>query len=225
MRKLVIGSLIAFVGGLFAAQTAWSQSSLTYISNLGQPFDGSAVAGSDSWLAEEFRTGNNPGGYAFDSVQLSMATASGEPSEFIVMMYAAGHSPFADFPGTSVGTLNGPSDPFTAGTYAYTASGIVLSPSTDYFIVLTAATPMATGAFEWDIANSTPPNSSGEWSGSDYLLESNDGSFGNYNAIFEAPEFAITATAVPEPNDLFLLSLSGALFLACYRRQGIRRLK
>jgi hypothetical protein len=117
MKKLIIGSLIAFVGGFLVPQMALSQSSVAYLSNLGQPPIGSAAVGNDAWLAEEFRTGSNPGGYALDSIQLSMATASGEPNDFTVMIYSLGPSPLAGLPGTSIGTLNGSSDPLIAGTY------------------------------------------------------------------------------------------------------------
>src|SRR5580698_174701 len=120
MKILIVSGLMAFAGGFFAPQMALSQSSFTYLSNLAQPSIGSAAVASDAWVAEDFVTGNNPGGYALNSVQLSMAAAVGEPDDFTVMIYSLGPSPTAPLPGSSIGTLNGSSAPLTAGTYTYT---------------------------------------------------------------------------------------------------------
>jgi hypothetical protein len=82
--------------------------------------------------------------------------------------------------------------------------------------VLTSGTTVGNGAFVWNYANSIP-NSSEGWSGSYYFLNSSDGS--SWNSTFADPLYAVTATAVPEPDILALLGLSGAVFLAWHRWQ------
>jgi hypothetical protein len=213
VKNLILGGIIIFAVGLLAPQTAWSQGTLTYLSSLGQPSFGSAAVGSDSWVAGFFATGNNAGGYALDSVQLAMTPASGAPNGFEVMLYSVvGLS--GPFPGSSLGTLSGSSDPETGGLYTYTASGLMLSPSTQYYIVVTAGTSVANGAYAWSVANS-PPDAIGGWSGDNFLLTSSDGS--SWNITTGDPQFALTATAVPEPGTIALLGLSGLLFFASRR--------
>ena len=72
-----------------------------------------------------------------------MNTASGNPSGFNVSLYSS----LSGEPYNNLGNLVG-SDPSVGGIFTYTANGLTLSPSTDYFIVLTAATPVAEGAYD-----------------------------------------------------------------------------
>ena len=131
--------------GLLIRQSIMAQGTV-YLSNLGQISAGNNPIGSNSWFAAEFITGSNPGGYSLDSVQLGMANASGNPGGFNVAVYTDNGISGAR-PGGNIGTLTGSLDPLTAGNYTYTpASSLVLSPSTDYFIVLTAGTALADGA-------------------------------------------------------------------------------
>lgn len=120
--------------------------------------------------------------------------------------------------GSSLGTLNGSLDPVTSGIYTYTPAGsLTLAPDQAYCIVLTAGTPVANGAYEWSYADMNSYNPSGGWSFIGVWTSSNGsapwvGSGGTF------PQFAINATAVPEPSTLGLLSL-GAFFLVCHRRK------
>jgi len=150
-----------------------------------------------------------------------MAPASGAPSLFTVTLYSAQAGPIADLPGSSLGILNGSSDPVTSGIYNYTASGLALSPSTAYFVVLTSGTSVSTGFYAWSVNNS-PPVTSGGWGG-DYALNSSDGS--SWQATFSDPQLSLTATAVPEPDTLSLLALAGLLSYAWprWRAQAKRR--
>ena len=159
--------------GLLAAPTAHSQGTV-YISSLGQPSSGSLAVASDSWQADMFETGNNPGGYALDSIELDMTPATGDPSGYTVQLYSMVVSA-APLPGSSLGTLTGSTDPVSAGQYTYTASGLTLSPSTDYFIVLTAGTSVANGAFAWSTEDTASPVLSGDWPIGDYVRSSSDG--------------------------------------------------
>src|ERR1700733_1355144 len=119
--------------GLFAPQVTQAQGTLTYLSNLGQSSAGSNPVGSNSWVASEIITGNNPDGYILNSIQLGMTNASGSPSGFMVMIYSAIFGSGIN-PGSSLDTLSGSTDPEASSVYTYTpASNLVLSPSTDYF--------------------------------------------------------------------------------------------
>lgn len=214
MKKIIT----VFVFALLASQVARSQGTLTYLSNLEQPSAGSLAIGSDSWYAALFFTGGNVGGYSLNSIQLAMTDASGSPSGFATMIYAQNPNiSTAILPGSSLGTLNGSANPSTTGIYAYTpASNLTLSPSTAYFIVLTAGTTIANGAYEWSRVGIDSYNPSGGWGViqgvSSGVYDSNDGS--SWHSISAAyPQFAITATAIPEPPSAFLLLLGSGVLL------------
>ena len=162
MKKTIIVCIIAFAVGLFRLENAQAQG-IVYLSSLSQTSTGIASVGSNSWLAALFFTGNNVGGYVLNSAQLGMTDASGNPGNFRVMLYtAAGVA--SVFPGSSLGTLSGSTNPATAGNFTFVApSNLVLTPNAAYFIVLTSGTAIANGAYNWN-ESSFPPNSSGGWS-------------------------------------------------------------
>jgi hypothetical protein len=169
--------------------------------------------GSDSWLAADFFTGTNASGYTLNSVQLAMTVASGTPSGFTVMLYSeVGIT--GVFPGSSLGTLDGSLNPTTAGVYTYTpASNLTLSPSTDYFIVLTAGTTVANGAYGWSVTSTSSHGyNSYNWDGETLFANSSDGLKWNYN-LSTYGQFAINATAIPEPGVLGLFGFGGLAFL------------
>jgi hypothetical protein len=144
MKKIII----MFVLGLLIQQIAKAQGTMTYLSSLSQTSAGSLAVGSNSWLASDFFTGTNADGYSLDSIQLGMADASGNPNGFTVMLYTA-IVKAGSFPGSSLGTLDGSLNPTTAGVYTHIpASSLTLSPGTEYFIVLTAGTALANGAYD-----------------------------------------------------------------------------
>ena len=221
MKKNIVNGFIIFAVGLLAPQILQAQGTV-YVSNLGQGIGeiGVGSVGSNSWLAAGFNTGSSFGGYMLNSVQLEMGNAFGSPSGFTALIYAANA---AINPGSMIGTLSGSSDPATGGIYTYApAANLTLSPSTLYFIVLTAGTPFFSGAagpplgYEW---NSGPNyNSVGGWIGA-------DGSFfsSNYGLSWNSVsgnylQYAIDATAIPEPGVLSLLGLGGLGFLWQRRR-------
>jgi hypothetical protein len=199
---------------------------IVYISGLGQSSNGNATVGSDSWLAAAFSTGANAGGYTLDSIQLAMTAASGSPSGFSVMLYSAIDTGEA-YPGSDIGTLSGSTSPSAGGLFTYTpASDITLSPDTPYFIVLTAGTDVATGAYQWSMGNGIYNQSSG-WMAQygisrpdDY--QSVDGSGWGYDDLF--PQYAVTATPTPEPATPALIGL-GVLGFLWHRRKAMAHLK
>jgi hypothetical protein len=209
MKKTIV--LLAV--GLLTHRITQAQGTV-YLSNLGQTSAGSLAVGSNSWVAALFGTGTNSGGYLLDSVQLALADASGNPSGFTVMIYNLGLPRAGAVPGSNLGTLTGSLSPTTAGTYIYTpTSSLTLSPSTTYFVVLTAGTAVADGAYEWS-QSVNPPNASDGW-GETLIIESSNNGL-SWQAHSGDPQFAITATAIPEPCILGLFTLGGLFF-------GLRR--
>ena len=200
-----------FLAMALAPQILQAQGTL-YFSSLNQTSTGSEIVGSDSWLAAGIYTGNNAEGYMLNSVQLGMMNDSGNPGGFTVMIYAQANNPAASFPGNSLGTLSGSSNPSTSGTYLYTDdSNIILSPATLYFIVLTAGTTIANGAYEW--SDSTyPTSSSGNWHDDNAVLYSDNGNNGisdwGPTESLGIAQFAINATPLPD------LHLRGCFYLA-----------
>jgi hypothetical protein len=216
MRRRIISGIIASAFGLMAPQILQAQGTITYMSNLGQSSAGSLVAGSDSWLAAGFQTGTNNGGYVLNSIQLAMNGVLGNPSGFTVMLYADGVIVGGVIPGSSLGTLNGSLDPVASGTYTFTpAANLTLSRFTPYFIVLTAGTAISDGAYNWSLAGANSYNPSGGWGTlAAYWTSSNGSSWPRPTPGY--PQFAINATAVPEPGVLSLLALGG--FLLAWHR-------
>ena len=225
MRTTIISGIIASVFGLLAPHILQAQGT-TYLSNLDQSSVGSLGAGSNSWFAGIFETGTNPGGYVLNSLQLAMTDASGNPSGFMVSLYsslAGGVSP-----GSSLGTLTGSLNPVTAGIYTYTpAANLTLAPNDPYFIVLTAGTAVANGAYEWSLAGTASYNPTDGWSTlvrvtggfAGGVSTSSNGSspwVGNESAF---AQFAVNGSPVPEPGVLSLLVLGG-FFLVWHGRKA-----
>jgi hypothetical protein len=221
MKNIIIGGIMVL--GLFAPQITQAQGTITYLSNLGQPSTNSAAVGSDSWLAMSFATGTNAGGYALDSVQLAMADGSGTPSDFTVMLYSAIYTGVF-LPASSLGALNGSTDPVAGGIFTYIDnSSLVLSPNTPYFIVVTAGTPVANGAYEWSRASSAYYNPSGGWQAPFEpigAVECKSANGSSWYGVGIYGQFAIDATAVPEPGVLSLLAMGGLGFLWHRRKAG-----
>jgi hypothetical protein len=214
MKNIVIGGLIVLTS-ILAPQIVQAQGTMTYLSNLDQTFTGSLAVGSDSWLAAEFETGTNSSGYSLDSIQLEMTDATGNPSGFSVMLYrSAAGVPSPATPGISLGTLVGSLNPVAGGIFTYSpASNLTLSPQRYYFIVLTAGTAVADGAYQWSDVGANSYNPSGGWAYNGSLASS-IGSILSWNLISgDHVQFSINATPIPEPGVLGLLGLSTLCFL------------
>jgi hypothetical protein len=222
MRKTIISGIIASVFGLLAPQIIQAQGT-TYLANLEQPSAGSFAAGSDSWLSVPFVPGTNAGGYVINSLQLAMSNASGNPSGFQVMLYAAAGG--GGYPGTLLSTLNGSLDPVTAGIYTYTPAATITLPIRGFYdIVLTAGTAVGNGAYEWSAAGMNSYNPSGDWNtlggaAGGVFISSNGSLFSWIHNGSAFPQFAIDATAVPEPGVFSLFALCG-FFLVWRRRKA-----
>lgn len=224
MKKLIISGIFLFGVGLPAPRLVQAQGTLS-LSNLGMTSTGSAPVGSDSWLGMDFRSGTNAGGYLLNSVQLALGNASGNPSGFTAMIYANGNIPIGDYIGHNIGTLNGSLDPVTAGIYSYSPiSDLTLSPGTEYYLVLTAGTPVANGTYNWSYTDTFPPTQTGGWLGGSYFVTSQVGTYGwgpPPQLRGHYAQFAIYATElpVPEPSTFSLLVLGGLWLLRRKRRR------
>jgi hypothetical protein len=190
-----------------------------YLSNLGQPSTGSLAVGSNSWLAAGFVAGNNASGYTLDSIQLGMTDAAGTPSGFTVMLYNRIFGAPLPGPGGKLVTLNGSLNPVTAGTYTYIApANFTLTPNAHYFIVLTAGTAVADGAYGWSVAGASSYNPSDGWSLDAVWTSINgSGSLPDWESTSAFPQFAINASAIPEPGVLGLSALGGLLLVGYHR--------
>ena len=214
LKKSIIRSIVILAVALLAQQVTRAQGTITYLSNLGLPSAGSEMVASDSWQATLFVTGNNAGGYLVDSVQLAMANATGTPSGFEATICVVNpNDPAGAEPGNSLGAFNGSLNPSTAGDYTYTpVSDVTLSPDTDYFIVLTAGTGLVTGAYEWSQTGTYSYNPTGGWESVGNIVSSGNGSSWTPVPDTDA-QFAISATAIPEPSLCSLLLLGGGLII------------
>jgi hypothetical protein len=219
MKQIIISCFIVLIVGVPIPRVTQAQGTITYLSNLGQSSAGSLAVGSDSWLAENFFTGNNANGYTLDSIQLGMSDASSNSSGFTVLLYSSIPA-FGPTPGGSLDNLNGSTDPATGGIFNYTpTSTITLLPHTDYFIVLTAGTPIANGAYEWSFVNSSSYSSTGGWAGADSILFTSQDGLSWTGIANKYSQYAINATAIPEPSSSFLLLLGSGVFIYVRRNK------
>jgi hypothetical protein len=199
MQKTII--VIVCLIGLLSLQTTQAQGVLC-ISNLGLPVTGSGSIGSNSWVAQTFVTGNNAGGYLLSSVQLLMNVPLGTPSGFTVSIYSKTGDPHSesepgDSPQVSIGSLTG-SEPTMAGIFSYNTPGIVLSPSTFYFVVITAATSTNDGSYTWSATSGL--TQSNRFTIDDEFFGSSDGSTWTWYPRQKTFQLGLYASAVPPPN-------------------------
>lgn len=184
-----------------------------YVSNLGQPSTGSAPVASDQWIADVFRTGLNPGGYELNSIQMLMNAASNTPSGFTVSIFD--DSGPSGKPGISLGSLAGPADPSASGIYDYTASGLTLRPATRYMVTVSSATPLASGSYNWSLPDS------GRTVDGDWVIAGAYSSLDNglsWGSTRWTLQYAIYATAVPEPSALLLAGFGVLCLHLLYRK-------
>jgi hypothetical protein len=224
MKKTIIKGFIVLVVAAFC-QPVEAQGTL-YLSNLGTSGLGEGAVASDQWIGWAFSTGANANGYDLNSVQLTMGGVFyGNPSGFTVMLYNEGRPllhPPRFFPGSSLGILDGSDNPATAGIYPYTPeSNIELLPDTVYFIVLADGTTMDTGAYGG--AGGTAPVSSDGWSGYPIFFSSNNQGSSwttlGTTVPISYPQFAINATAVPEPSTIPLILLGSEVLFYVRRNK------
>ena len=207
VKKITYAVIAILAGELFAVPPAPAQGTLS-VSNLGQTPVGKAAIGNNSWIAQEFFTGTNSGGYTLNSIQLLMDASSGSPSGFAVSIYSG---LFTGPPESSLGNLVGSLNPTAGGLFSYTNSGITLSPGSSYFVVVTAATPVAQGAYFWSAGPMGDTFGDDRWTIGHLYFTSTDGlNWSHFRDQYF--QMAIYSTALPEPSASWLLLLgSGVL--------------
>jgi hypothetical protein len=186
------------------------------VSNLGQAPTGSAPIASDSWIAQTVITGTNPAGYVLNSVQLLMNSASGTPSGFTVSIYS---NPPGGQPQDNLGNLVGP-DPSAGGVFTYAASDILLSLSTFYFIVATASSTSAQGAYIWSAAVNPDTYGNDQWIIEDTYQSSPNGVDWTEHVRQNVFQMGIYATPAPEPGVTGLLAVGGLIVAMRRRRES-----
>jgi len=192
-----------------------SAQSTLLVSNLDQTPTGSASIGSDAWIAQSINTWYNSQDYILNSIQLLLNAPSGSPSGFRVSLYSSKLN--KDYlPASNLGSLEGSLNPSASGVFTYTASNITLSPNHTYFIVLTAATPVAQGAYSWSKLNGWTRGEYGEID--PYYCSSDNGSSWTSNVRSGQFQLAIYATPVPEPGAYALFGF-GLAALSFWRRR------
>jgi hypothetical protein len=204
MKKIIFA--IVTVIALLTLPTAQAQGVL-YISDLGLPPTGSGTIGSNSWIAQTFVTGANSGGYLLNSVLLGMDASAGTPSGFTVSIYSKTGDPHSehepgDSPQSSLGSFIG-LEPTTPGIFDYTNSGIVLSPSTWYFVVLTSGTSTNSGSYAWSATSGLIQTNS--FTIQDEFFASSNGVAWTWYPRQKTFQLSLYAGAVPPPN----LSING----------------
>jgi hypothetical protein len=214
MKQLTVFTL----AGLLLGHLAYGQGTV-YVSNLQEATFTTEHVASDWTFAAFFVTGNHPEGYDLNSLQLLLSQGSGAPYGFHVSIHGVADG----LPGVSLGALAGP-DPYTGGAFSYVATGVTLASSTPYFIVVTAANPLAEGHYNWNRSTTSDYQTSGGWFSSHGYYYTHDGAtwFVDRNSPLQ---FAVAATPIPEPSSFALLLCGGALIAGYRCRTATRVLK
>jgi hypothetical protein len=223
MKNAICSGIIVLAVALLAPQILQAQGTMTYLSNLTQASAGSITVGSNSWVAFGFRAGPDASGYVLNSVQLAMTDALGNPNGFTVFLYSAVPTTggvYSWIPVSNLGTVSDSLTPTTGGIYTFnTVSNLMLAPNKTYFIVLTAGTAVANGAYELSYTGATNDIFlSDGWVGYGGVWTSTNGALPFPSSHFSPTygnlaQFAINATAIPEPSVLGLFGLGGLAFL------------
>ncbi len=122
-------------------------------------------------------------------------------------------------PQNNLGSLSG-FNPIDLGTYTYTASGIILSASTTYWIVATEVVPTGSSlTYIWesrDVNFNNPFDSGSQWN----ILSPEQSFDGNtWSALGDGfLEFAINVTPAPEPSTFALAGLGLAVIFLCRKK-------
>jgi hypothetical protein len=184
-------------------------------SNLGQTPVGSLAIANNSWRAERFYSGPNTGGYTLNSIQIQLGTPTGTPSGFSLGIYDS-NGFGGNTPGNLLQSLVGP-EPSGSGVLTYQSPSFLLGPNSAYFIVATAAKPLASGSFQWDITSWVDQAHVFDFGAGGLLFQSSDGNTWTYSRPNNFV-FAVNATVVPEPSICALASVCCCGFLLSMRR-------
>ena len=159
------------------------------VSNLSETStQGSPSTSGGAWIANEFTTGSNTGGYTVTDVTVPISPGGGASN--VTLRIFSGNTGNAD-PNSSLVTLTNTGD--TAGNYTFSCSGSCdLTASTDYFLVLNSDSGYS---HSWASTASDNQTSSAGWSiGNTYTASTNSGTSWTADANSHATKFSIMAT-------------------------------
>jgi hypothetical protein len=169
---------------------------------------------------QEFFTGATAPGYRLNSVTLHLAGAAGTPGDFVLELYEGPVSGVAVGP---IGEFTVSSNPVAAGHHTFNfADDLILGPGTRYMIV--ASAPDVAGntvsRYGWHLGN-FQGSPAGAWGINGQWVSSIGAA--SWAPVRSGPfQFAIDATAVPEPASVALAAI-GFTLLAIVRRRKHRR--
>lgn len=206
--------IVGLILGLFAsaaASTANAQGTL-YESSLGTTNPIFVGLGANYWLAQPFTPGPTNTGYVLNSVQLMvLMTGTSSGTDLHVSIYNNN----AGAPGSSLASLAG-SDPTSSGLCTYTASGLILDPSTTYWILVWSG--LVQNGFPVFLAGASQTSSymtTAGWSLGTPMFSTDLTSW--QTAPYFAAQVGIRAT-IPEPSAAALIGI-GLVTFVFWRRK------
>ena len=209
---------MAVAVGMMAAGTT-SQAAIV-LSNLTATISSTQWFQNSNWAAQSFDT--NAQAWVLNAVTISSDTTNAfyNTGNFFVDIYDSSGIGNSRIPGALLGSLSGTDKPFPNGDYTYTTSGISLSPSSRYWLVM----GVSSGTANYDLNYAEDVAATGVWSypyggswGGIVAESSNQGgswSLSNYGPFL----LEFDATAVPEPST-YAMALAGLACGALFRRR------
>ena len=177
------------------------------VSNTGQSAGSTGGVGTNEWV-QSFTTGSNSDGYDLSSIELdfsalpSPALAS---SDFTVTIWSA-TAANPPLPGSPLHTLSSPGT-FTTGIVAFSASSVVLDPTTTYFVHV-ANSSGRNARLKRTTSHAEDSGAAPGWSIGNlryYRLTGTDGAFNDSTALLK---LAVRGSAATISNDATLRVLS-----------------
>ena len=221
-----LATMAVAVGMMAAGMTSRAE---TVLSNLTATISSTQFFEYGTWSAQSFDT--NAQAWVLNAVTISSDTTNAffNTGNFFVDIYDSSGIGNSRIPGTLLGQLSGTDKPFPTGEYTYTTSGISLSPSSRYWLVM----GVSSGTANYDLNYAEDVAATGVWSypygggfGGIVAESTNQGgswSLSNYGPFLL--EFDATVAAVPEIDPAsFGSALSlvlGALGLAERKRRRV----